>query len=90
MFPRASGSTTHSDIGLARAGPSAEFIACVVLKSDHSGLISCIRNEARHGEELDVDPHHQFQDSNNGYDLFAGATYEADDEGADKIYEQYG
>ena len=71
-------------------GPSAEFIACVVLKSDHSGPISCIRNEARHGEELDVGPHHQFQESNNGYGLFACTTYEPDDEQADRIYEQYG
>ena len=30
----------------------------------------------------------QFQDPDNEYGLFAGTTYEADDEEADKIYEQ--
>jgi hypothetical protein len=34
-----------------------------------------------------VDPE-QFQDPDNEYGLFAGTTYEADDEEADKIYEQ--
>ena len=49
-------------------------MVCVVLNSDHSDPISCIRSEGRH----------QFQDSNNGYGLFAGATYEADDKEAEK------
>ena len=43
--------------------------------------------QARRGEEPDVDPE-QFQDPDNEYGLFAGTTYEADDEEADKIYEQ--
>lgn len=30
----------------------------------------------------------QFQDPDNEYGLFAGTTYEADDEEADMIYEQ--
>jgi pre-mRNA-processing factor 6 len=34
-----------------------------------------------------VDPE-QFQDPDNEYGLFAGTTYEADDEEADKIYEE--
>ena len=34
-----------------------------------------------------MDPE-QFQDPDNEYGLFAGTTYEADDEEADKIYEQ--
>jgi pre-mRNA-processing factor 6 len=34
-----------------------------------------------------VDPE-QFQDPDNEYGLFAGATYEQDDEEADKIYDQ--
>ena len=42
--------------------------------------------QARRGEEPDVDPE-QFQDPDNEYGLFAGTTYEADDEEADKIYE---
>jgi pre-mRNA-processing factor 6 len=41
----------------------------------------------RRGEEPEVDPD-QFQDPDNEYGLFAGTTYEADDEEADKIYEQ--
>lgn len=43
--------------------------------------------QARRGEEAEVDPD-QFQDPDNEYGLFAGTTYEADDEEADKIYEQ--
>ncbi|CCM03564.1 uncharacterized protein FIBRA_05700 [Fibroporia radiculosa] len=56
----------------AREGPSAEIVA---------------EAQARRGEEAEVDPD-QFQDPDNEYGLFAGTTYEADDEEADKIYEQ--
>lgn len=42
--------------------------------------------QARRGEEIEVDPD-QFQDPDNEYGLFAGTTYEQDDEEADKIYE---
>ena len=44
-------------------------------------LLTNIRSEAqaRRGEEPDVDPE-QFQDPDNEYGLFAGTTYEADDE----------
>ncbi|KAK0440011.1 PRP1 splicing factor, N-terminal-domain-containing protein [Desarmillaria tabescens] len=68
----ASGFTTRSDIGPAREGPSAEVIA---------------EAQARRGEEAEVDPD-QFQDPDNEYGLFAGTTYEADDEEADRIYEK--
>ncbi|TFY64399.1 hypothetical protein EVG20_g5958 [Dentipellis fragilis] len=67
----ASGFTTRSDIGPAREGPSAEVIA---------------EAQARRGEEAEVEPE-QFQDPDNEYGLFAGTTYEADDEEADKIYD---
>ncbi|CAK5275776.1 unnamed protein product [Mycena citricolor] len=67
----ASGFTTRSDIGPAREGPSAEVIA---------------EAQARRGEEAEVDPD-QFQDPDNEYGLFAGTTYEQDDEEADKIYQ---
>ena len=43
--------------------------------------------QAKRGEEAEVDPE-QFQDPDNEYGLFAGTTYEADDEEADLIYEQ--
>ncbi|TRM66208.1 PRP1 splicing factor, N-terminal-domain-containing protein [Schizophyllum amplum] len=68
----ASGFTTRSDIGPAREGPSAEVIA---------------EAQARRGEEQEVDPE-QFQDPDNEFGLFAGTTYEADDEEADRIYEK--
>jgi pre-mRNA-processing factor 6 len=42
--------------------------------------------QARRGEE-EVDPE-AFQDPENETGLFAGTVYEADDEEADKIYEQ--
>ncbi|KAH8114391.1 PRP1 splicing factor, N-terminal-domain-containing protein [Phellopilus nigrolimitatus] len=67
----ASGFTTRSDIGPAREGPSAEAVA---------------EAQARRGEETEVDPE-QFQDPDNEMGLFAGMTYEADDEEADRIYE---
>ncbi|KAJ7594180.1 PRP1 splicing factor, N-terminal-domain-containing protein [Mycena floridula] len=67
----ASGFTTRSDIGPAREGPSAEAIA---------------EAQAKRGEEAEVDPD-QFQDPDNEYGLFAGTTYEQDDEEADKIYD---
>ncbi|KAH8091002.1 PRP1 splicing factor, N-terminal-domain-containing protein [Cristinia sonorae] len=67
----ASGFTTRSDIGPAREGPSAEAVA---------------EAQARRGEEAEVDPE-QFQDPDNEFGLFAGTTYEADDEEADKIYD---
>ncbi|KAH0586042.1 hypothetical protein H2248_007319 [Termitomyces sp. 'cryptogamus'] len=67
----ASGFTTRSDIGPAREGPSAEVIA---------------EAQARRGEDSEIDPE-QFQDPDNEYGLFAGTTYEQDDEEADKIYE---
>ncbi|KAF9525583.1 PRP1 splicing factor, N-terminal-domain-containing protein [Crepidotus variabilis] len=68
----ASGFTTRSDIGPAREGPSAEVVA---------------EAQAKRGEEQEVDPD-QFQDPDNEYGLFAGTTYEADDEEADKIYDK--
>lgn len=43
--------------------------------------------QAKRGEESDYDPN-QFQDPDNEMGLFAGMTYEADDEEADRIYEQ--
>ena len=43
--------------------------------------------QAKRGEEAEIDPD-QFQDPDNEVGLFAGTTYEADDEEADKIYDQ--
>ena len=53
----------------------------------HSTYTPSREAQAKRGEEPDVDPD-QFQDPDNEYGLFAGATYEADDEEADRIYEQ--
>ncbi|SRR5258707_3439897 len=87
-FSSASGFTTRSDIGPAREGPSAEVVAYVTSYSITLPILTHVRSEAqaRRGEEPDVDPD-QFQDPDNEYGLFAGTTYEADDEEADKIYE---
>lgn len=54
-------------------------------------LVTCLirryrEAQARRGEEAEVDPE-QFQDPDNEYGLFAGTTYEADDEEADRIYD---
>ncbi|KZT55498.1 putative pre-mRNA splicing factor prp1 [Calocera cornea HHB12733] len=67
----ASGFTTRSDIGPAREGPTPAEIA---------------EAQAKRGEEPDMDSE-QFQDPDNEIGLFAGGTYEADDEEADKIYD---
>ncbi|TEB31197.1 PRP1 splicing factor, partial [Coprinellus micaceus] len=68
----ASGFTTRSDIRPAREGLSEEVVA---------------ESRAKRGEEDQPDPE-QFQDPDNEYGLFAGMTHEADDEEADRIYEQ--
>lgn len=51
-------------------------------------LLTCLNSEAqaKRGEEVEYDPD-QFQDPDNETGLFAGMTYEADDEEADRIYE---
>lgn len=67
----ASGFTTRSDIGPARAGPSAEVVA---------------EAQARRGEEEIPDPD-AFQDPDDERNLFAGTVYEADDEEADKVWD---
>lgn len=64
---------------LSRAWPFSRTI-------HHSKFRIRSEAQARRGEEPDVDPE-QFQDPDNEYGLFAGTTYEADDEEADKIYE---
>ena len=43
--------------------------------------------QEKRGEEPEYDPD-QFQDPDNEVGLFSGMTYEADDEEADRIYEQ--
>ena len=48
---------------------------------------SCSEAQARGGEEPEIDPE-QFKDLDNEVGLFAGTTYEADDEEADQIYDQ--
>jgi len=90
LHSSASGFTTRSDIGPAREGPSAEVIAYennyfyTILS--HILIPKSREAQAKRGEETEVDPE-QFQDPDNEYGLFAGTTYEQDDEEADKIYE---
>lgn len=86
----ASGFTTRSDIGPAREGPSAEAVAYGIIFFAHQKVVANVdisEAQARRGEESEVDPE-QFQDPDNEMGLFAGMTYEADDEEADRIYEQ--
>ncbi|WVQ77204.1 hypothetical protein IAR50_006887 [Cryptococcus sp. DSM 104548] len=67
----ASGFTTRSDIGPARAGPSAEVVS---------------EAQARRGEEDIPDPD-AMQDPDDERNLFAGTVYEADDEEADRVWD---
>ncbi|WVQ82167.1 hypothetical protein IAT38_004295 [Cryptococcus sp. DSM 104549] len=67
----ASGFTTRSDIGPARAGPSADTIADA---------------QAKRGEEEVPDPD-ALQDPDDERNLFAGTVYEADDEDADRVWD---
>ncbi|PWN49120.1 hypothetical protein IE53DRAFT_162084 [Violaceomyces palustris] len=71
----ASGFTTRSDIGPARAGPSADIIAAAKARKGEA-------DDEREEEDAD-----QYQDPENETGLFAGAIYERDDEEADKIWE---
>jgi hypothetical protein len=50
-------------------------------------LIFRSETQAKRGEEAEIDPE-QFQDPDNEYGLFAGTTYEQDDQGANKIYDE--
>lgn len=64
---------------LLRESLSYSFFSCLIADDREA--------QAKRGEEAEVDPD-QFQDPDNEYGLFAGTTYEQDDEEADKIYEQ--
>ena len=78
------GFITRSDIGLALSAKTIAYALCcasLLQYPDH------LHREARRGEESEVDPE-QLQDPDNEYGLFAGTTYETDDEEADKIYGQ--
>lgn len=59
------------------------FFSTILL---HIRTLKSREAQAKRGEEIEVDPE-QFQDPDNEYGLFAGTTYEQDDEEADKIYE---
>ena len=79
-YGSASGFTTRSDIGPARK------VLLPKLYYYYYILIIFLAKLKKGGEEVTVDPE-QFQDPDNEYGLFAGTTYEQDDEEADKIYD---
>ena len=76
----ASGFTTRSDIGPAREGPSH------AAGGEGEGERGTGADEGGEGDEDEAVPS-QFQDPENETGLFAGTTYDADDEEADLIYD---
>ncbi|KAI9097297.1 PRP1 splicing factor, N-terminal-domain-containing protein [Phlyctochytrium arcticum] len=73
----ATGFTTRSDIGPAREGPSDAALEKAKAAAEGKGP----RND-------DDDDDEQFQDPDNETGLFNALPYEADDEEADRIYEE--
>ncbi|KAI9203430.1 PRP1 splicing factor, N-terminal-domain-containing protein [Polychytrium aggregatum] len=78
----ATGFTTRSDIGPARETPDdASAIEAAIAKATAAAQAAKARGE-------DDDDGEQYQDPDNETGLFATAPYEADDEEADRIYEE--
>ena len=72
----ATGFTTRSDLGPAREGPTDDEIREALEK----------RSRQANGEEKDDDKNGDDQDPENEMGLFAGSTYDKDDEEADRIW----
>ncbi|KAF3903569.1 hypothetical protein AA313_de0202646 [Arthrobotrys entomopaga] len=84
----ATGFTTRSDIGPAREGPSEEAIKAVLAKRAQAlgqDAPSSFSKEKKENENDDNDDE-RYQDPENEVGLFAGGTYDEDDDEADKIY----
>ncbi|KAK6542945.1 hypothetical protein TWF694_006883 [Orbilia ellipsospora] len=84
----ATGFTTRSDIGPAREGPSEEAIKAVLAKRAQAlgqDATSTFSKEKKENENEENDDE-RYQDPENEVGLFAGGTYDEEDDEADRIY----
>ncbi|KAK6360526.1 hypothetical protein TWF730_006667 [Orbilia blumenaviensis] len=83
----ATGFTTRSDIGPAREGPSEEAIKAVLAKRAQAlGQDTPSSFSKDKKEDDDDNDTERYQDPENEVGLFAGGTYDEDDDEADRIY----
>ncbi|KAI9688284.1 MAG: hypothetical protein M1820_010296 [Bogoriella megaspora] len=83
----ATGFTTRSDLGPARAGPSDEQIKEALAKrAAQQGLAAPTAYGATEKKD-DDDDDERFQDPENETGLFASGTFDRDDDEADRIYQ---
>jgi pre-mRNA-processing factor 6 len=84
----ATGFTTRSDLGPAREGPSEDQIKEALAKrAAQLGAAAPTAYGAPEKKEEDDDDE-RFQDPENEVGLFAGGTYDRDDDEADRIYQE--
>ncbi|KAF3192946.1 hypothetical protein TWF106_007628, partial [Orbilia oligospora] len=83
----ATGFTTRSDIGPAREGPSEEAIKAVLAKRAQAlGQDATSTFSKDKKDDDDDNDTERYQDPENEVGLFAGGTYDEDDDEADRIY----
>jgi pre-mRNA-processing factor 6 len=84
----ATGFTTRSDLGPAREGPSEDQIKEALAKrAAQLGAAAPSAYGVTEKKEEDEDDE-RFQDPENEVGLFAGGTYDRDDDEADRIYQE--
>ncbi len=84
----ATGFTTRSDLGPAREGPTEDQIKEALAKrAAQLGSAAPTAYGAVEKKEEDDDDE-RFQDPENEVGLFAGGTYDRDDDEADRIYQE--
>ncbi|KAI9736498.1 MAG: hypothetical protein M1818_006008 [Claussenomyces sp. TS43310] len=84
----ATGFTTRSDLGPAREGPSEDQIKeALARRAAQLGAAAPTAYGAPEKKD-DDDDDERFQDPENEVGLFAGGTYDRDDDEADRIYQE--
>lgn len=83
----ATGFTTRSDLGPAREGPTEDQIKEALAKRA-AQLGSAAPTAYGVEKKDDDDDDERFQDPENEVGLFAGGTYDRDDDEADRIYQE--
>lgn len=86
----ATGFTTRSDLGPAREGPSEDQIKEALAKraAQLGAAAPTAYGVPEKKEGDDDDDNERFQDPENEVGLFAGGTYDRDDDEADRIYQE--
>ena len=86
----ATGFTTRSDLGPAREGPSEDQIKEALAKrAAQLGAAAPTAYGVKETKEEDKDDDDErFQDPENEVGLFAGGTFDRDDDEADRIYQE--